>query len=314
MPVSVEVFEGNERDFTTVKSQLDKLKTHFGVEKVVFVGDRGMVKSAQIEQIKELNWDYITGITKPQIEKLINDDIIQLELFDERLCEVKASGKRYILRKNPTRAAEIKQNLASKIAAVEALIMKQNIYLYEHHNAHVETAEKKIAQKVHTLKLAKYIDVKVDREARTLAVRQQTEAIDEYLKLAGCYVLITEIPENELSTADVHARYKDLNQVEDDFRNLKTEFLNIRPVFVRTEAHVRGHVFACSLALSVIRFVREKTKELKIPNMEVWSQLDKIQYQIINVENQKFKSLPHTLNTEQTAILKSLGIRLPTTL
>ena len=88
-PICIEVFQGNTIDHKTVASQLNKIKNEYGLEKIIFVGDRGMIKSSQIDLITENNWEYITGITKPQIEKMLKDNIIQYSLFDEELCEVK---------------------------------------------------------------------------------------------------------------------------------------------------------------------------------------------------------------------------------
>lgn len=89
-PLSVEVFKGNTNDLSTVSSQLKKLKENFGVERVVFVGDRGMVKSVQIEEINSdlYKWNYLTSITREQIKSLINKEIIQLELFEDKLIFV----------------------------------------------------------------------------------------------------------------------------------------------------------------------------------------------------------------------------------
>jgi len=95
-PLSIEVFEGNTNDFLTVKNQLKKMKSEFKVKNVVFVGDRGMTKSAQIKDIKKREWNYITAVTKPQIEKMIADNTIQYGLFDEKIIEVECDGIRYI--------------------------------------------------------------------------------------------------------------------------------------------------------------------------------------------------------------------------
>jgi len=122
MPVSVEVFEGNERDYNTVSSQLEKLKNRFKVDHVVLVGDRGMIKSPQIEEIGEKKWNYITGITRPQVEKLLKDKVIQLEIFDTDIQEITHNNVRYILRKNPLREKEITANFFDKMSKIIAFI------------------------------------------------------------------------------------------------------------------------------------------------------------------------------------------------
>lgn len=98
-PMSVEVFEGNTQDSSTVLAQLEKLKKRFEAENVVFVGDRGMIKSLAIDAINDRNWKYITAITKPQIEKLIKEQTLQISLFCEELSEVELENVRYILKR-----------------------------------------------------------------------------------------------------------------------------------------------------------------------------------------------------------------------
>ena len=99
-PLSVEVFRGNTTDSTTVSAQIEKLIHRFSIEEVVFVGDRGMVKKKGKEAIKaQDNFHYITALTDPQIRKLLKEDILQTDLFDEHVVEVSSEkGKRYILR------------------------------------------------------------------------------------------------------------------------------------------------------------------------------------------------------------------------
>ena len=116
-PLSVEVFKGNTGDTKTVSSQLEKLKDNFGVERVIFVGDKGMVKSAQIEEItsSQYKWNYLTTITKQQIRTLLDENIIELELFDKDIIEVKAKGNtRYILRRKDIKI-KTKNNIKHEI-------------------------------------------------------------------------------------------------------------------------------------------------------------------------------------------------------
>jgi len=114
-PVSIEVFEGNTSDNKTVGAQLEKLQKRFKINRLVFVGDKGMLKSIQVEQIKGMDWHYITSITQPQIKTLMQQGVIQLSLFDDKIAEVLTGEERYILRRNPVRRDEIRQNRESRI-------------------------------------------------------------------------------------------------------------------------------------------------------------------------------------------------------
>jgi len=113
IPVSVEFFSGNTGDMKTFSSQIQKTASRFGCERVTLVGDRGMIKSAQIEGLPE-NFCYMTAITKPQIRSLIKKGTFQLGLFDKDLCEIEDDGVRYVLRRNPHRAEEVARNRQQK--------------------------------------------------------------------------------------------------------------------------------------------------------------------------------------------------------
>ena len=117
-PLSIEVFPGNTQDTKTFGQQIVKVAQRFGGGAVTFVGDRGMIKGPQIKQLQEYHdheFHYITAITKPQVEKLLREDKIQIGLFDQELCELQLQeALRLILRRNPVRAEEIKQSWERK--------------------------------------------------------------------------------------------------------------------------------------------------------------------------------------------------------
>ena len=126
VPLAVEVFEGNTGDVQTFHSQIRKVADRFHVKQVVFVGDRGMIKSAQQQELTEEGFGFITALTKPQIETLIHRGDIQLELFDEDVSEVALdNGKRYILRRNPVRAEEIAASRTSKLQSLRDFVAKK---------------------------------------------------------------------------------------------------------------------------------------------------------------------------------------------
>ncbi|MCK5187797.1 MAG: IS1634 family transposase, partial [Deltaproteobacteria bacterium] len=167
VPVSVEVFRGNTHDTKTFLNQVKKLAGRFEIKEVTIVGDRGMIKSAQIEELKEEHFSYISAITKPQIEKLIKKGVIQLDLFNEQICEVEDNGIRYILRRNPVRAEEIAKTREEKIKKVQTEIKKQNEYLSKRKRAKLSVAKLKIEQLITKLKITNF--TKVDTERRGLS-------------------------------------------------------------------------------------------------------------------------------------------------
>lgn len=259
-PVSVAVFSGNTPDISTFSPQILKIADQFGCKQVTVVGDRGMIKSAQIDQLPQAI-HYITAITKPQIDKLIDGDIIQIGLFDDRVCEVQSEGIRYVLRRNPYRAEQMKQSRLDRRDCVEKLLSAKNQYLKDHPRAKAETAIKAVRQKAERLKIDKWLKVYV--KERILALEVDEAVLVEKSRLDGCYVIKTDLCAEYADTATVHDRYRDLTQVEKAFRTCKTSMLEIRPVFVRTEKSTRGHVLVVMLAYLIVRYLQK-----------AWSQFD----------------------------------------
>src|SRR5262245_56478151 len=144
-PVSIEVFPGNTSDPHTFASQLEQVKVRFGVKDITFVGDRGMIKGQQVEDLATQGCHYITAITKPQIDKLLRTGVLQLDLFDQEVAEVLADeGIRYVLRRNPVRAQEMKATRHAKLATLQAQVTKQNHYLTDHPRANAQGALQKL--------------------------------------------------------------------------------------------------------------------------------------------------------------------------
>ena len=308
-PISVEVFNGNKADMKTVSDQLKKLKENFGVEQVVFVGDKGMIKSAQISEIEDYKWYYLTSITKEQIKKLISEKVLSIDLFSQKVFEVKSeAGIRYILHRNPYRAEAIRENRESKISKIKSIIEQENEYLQEHKRAKVETALKRITQKIERLGLEAFLIVKP--EGRKIELEIDEAALERKSMLDGCYVIKTNAPSESLDTETAHARYKDLSKVEFAFRTMKTTFEEVRPVYVRKEGTTRGHVFVAMLAYIIIKYVTEALQELEMSRKHIFDVLDKINYLEYEFRGEVIKMLPKKLLPEQEAILKKLNVKL----
>src|SRR6266581_1678111 len=152
-PVSTEVFRGNTQDPATFASQVKKASERFGCERVTFVGDRGMIKSQQVQDLSQAGFHYITAITKPQIGTLLKAGVLQMNLFDAELCAVEHEGLRYILRKNALRAEQLSASRKDKQASVERLRKTLNQYLTGHPRAKAPTAERTVRAKIAKLKL-----------------------------------------------------------------------------------------------------------------------------------------------------------------
>src|SRR6266536_670675 len=253
-PVSIEVFPGNTQDPRTFATQLAKVKTRFGVHEITFVGDRGMIKGRQIEDLAQQGFHYITAITKPQIEKLLKQGTLHMDLFDQEVAEVLADeGIRYVLRRNPVRAQEVRDTRHAKLATLQAQVAKQNQYLTDHPRANAQGAWQKLMARAKTLRLADWVELTLVERSVTLTIHEDAQT--EATKLDGCYVLKTDLTPTQAPKEMVHDRYKDLASVEHAFRTCKTTHLEVRPIFLRLEARTRAHAFVVMLAYQIIQYL-----------------------------------------------------------
>jgi len=270
--ISIHTYKGNTNDVKTFSDQLDKLKNRFNLENITIVGDGGMIKSEDIIKIKELGYDYITSIGKPSIKKLIEDkdSKIEMSLFDEELQEVIEGDTRYILRQNPTRMSEIRETRRSKITRLEKFIDTAKSNYNTKYGAKQETLENNINKKLSDLKLSKFISVQYtynddtitvvskDKEEEktkpmvTIKLEIDEEAKKEIEKLDGCYVITTSLIDTTKDTKEaIHKAYKTLIKVENAFKTLKTDFLEIRPLYLKTDKRIIGHVALSMLAYNI---------------------------------------------------------------
>ncbi len=310
-PISTEVFSGNTQDTRTFASQVKKVAEGLGCQGVTFVGDRGMIKRTQIENLPE-GFHFITAITKPQIEALMKRGLIQYGLFDERVCEVEEEGIRYILRRNPVRAGEMDKSRLSKRRALEECVSEKNIYLSEHPKAKVSTALGKVNSKIKLLRLEKWLSVKA--QDRQLTLEQNDAVLKEESLLDGCYVIKTDLAKEVADKQLIHDRYKDLAEVEKAFRDCKTVLLEVRPVFVRSEKSTRGHVLVVMLAYMIIRKLREAWAPFDMTVEEGLKQLSTLCSMEIKVKDHgSCLKIPRP-REESRELLKALDVRMPTVL
>jgi transposase len=265
-PVAVEVFEGNTADPVTLSTQIDKLKEHFGLSRVVLVGDRGMITSARIrDELRPAGLDWITALRAPQIRALLDTGAFQLSLFDERdLAEITSPefpGERLVVCKNPLLAEERARKREDLLRATEAALTKLADQIARGTGA---KRQDKIARAVGRIenryKLAKHFDIAVAEDGFTFA-RNQTRIAAE-ARLDGFYVIRTSVETATLAADNVVGAYKGLARVERAFRSLKTVDLHLRPIHHWLAPRVRAHVFLCMLACHVEWHMRERLKPI----------------------------------------------------
>jgi len=307
-PITVEVFEGNTCDMQTVSSQIKKLSGRFGVKEVTLVGDRGMLKSVQIEELERYGFSYITAITKAQIEVLLKAGTLQMGLFDESVAEVRSEGIRYIMRRNPQRAREMQKSRTQRLEVLKEKAKALTEYLHNHPRASAEKGETRIRELCERLRLSSWIGLSL-RE-RVLSVSVLEERLQEESRLDGCYVVTTKLSPEEISAQEIHDRYKDLSIVEQAFRRLKTGYLEIRPIYVRKERRTRAHVFVTMLGYLLIHEFWKRTQHLGYALHDMIDMLEKIQTVYVSVGGKTIKRVPEP-DPESQAILQAIGIGLP---
>ncbi|MDY6861944.1 MAG: IS1634 family transposase [Thermodesulfobacteriota bacterium] len=309
-PLSIEVFPGNTQDTKTFASQIKKVKERFGGGEVTFVGDRGMIKSRQVKDLYGQGFNYITAITKPQIESLLGQGTIQIGLFDRGLAEVEdKEGIRYILCRNPLRAEEIQQSRESKLKSLQQMVEKQNIYLSEHPGAREDVALRKVEEYCGKLRINKWITLCVSDRKIFLTIEKSI--LNEEAKPDGCYVIKTDLKKEVASKETIHDRYKDLALVEWAFRMSKTVELEVRPIHVRLAKRTRGHAFVVMLAYGIIKELAKRWSDIDLTVSEGIKELSTLCATEIKV---KGKSLCNKIPEPRESIkrlLKSAEVKLP---
>jgi Transposase DDE domain len=317
-PLAGRVFEGNTADPSTVAEQIKIVQEQFGVPELVFVGDRGMVKSKGKQALSAAGLRYITALTDPQIRRLLSAGTLQLSLFTETVTEVEGEGVRYILRRNPQEAEREQHRLEDKLAKLEARIAARNQQVREHPRCEPAAGQRKIQAWVERHRLTGLVEILLGGEQ--LQVVRHEAAMARALELAGCYVVTTDVPRADLSAQQVHDSYKALSRVERDFRTLKTGLLEVRPVWVRKESRTRGHVFCCLLALKVSRELERRLQAtfgttdtradaVTLPDaLRSLARLCLLHYRLD--EKTTVTQLPQP-DAPQQRLLQALGIRLP---
>lgn len=267
-PVAVEVFAGNTADPATVASQVDKLKNRYGIEKLAWVGDRGMLTQARIDTVlRPAGLDWVSSLRAPQMAALAREKgPFQPSLFDERnLLEVTSEafpGERLIVCRNPLLAEERSRKREALLQATEAELMKITDATTRARNRLKGTEEiaLRVGRVIDHFRMGKHFELNITDSSFTW--ERKAEQIQQEAALDGLYVVRTSLPATDLPAEAAVTAYKGLAVVERAFRSLKTVDLQVRPIFHWNAARVRAHVFLCMLAYYIEWHMREKLKPM----------------------------------------------------
>jgi len=262
-PVAVEVYPGNTADPTTLASQIFKVRERWGIERVVWVADRGLLTEARIQEelrpVEGLEW--ITALRSPAIAALVEDEVLQLSLFDERdLFEFSSPdypGERLVACRNPLLAEERARKREALLRATERELEKIAVATRREKRRLVgmDKIGLRVGKVLGTYKVGKHFDLDIASDGFTY--RRNEERIREEARLDGIYVIRTSVGASEMEAETVVRSYKSLSRVERAFRNLKSVHLEIRPIHHRLSERVEAHVFVCMLAYYVVWHMRQ---------------------------------------------------------
>ena len=256
-PVAVEVFPGDTGDPSTLAEQIRKIRDRFGLDRVILVGDRGLITEARIREeirpVKGLEW--ITALRSSQIRKLVDSGSLQLSLFDEQdLAEItdpSYPGERLVVCRNPMLAEERTRKRRELLEATEKELEK--IAQATRRKKRPLKGKDKIALRVgkviNKFKVGKHFQVTIGEES--FSYHRKEDNIAREKALDGIYVIRTSLPSENLTSEAAVTAYKQLSLVEQAFRCFKSIDLKVRPIHHRLERRVRAHVFLCMLAYYV---------------------------------------------------------------
>jgi hypothetical protein len=258
-PVAVRVFPGNTGDPAAFTQIVQVVRDKFGLAKMVMVGDRGMITSARIAALNQTGdgtprsdpYEWITALRAPAIKKLMADGgPLQLSLFDEQdLAEITSPdfpGERLVACRNPVLAADRARKREDLLAATEKLLAPIIARVQAGRLAGAGPIGVEVGKVISKYKTSKHFEVAITEDS--LAVARKQDQIDAEAALDGFYVLRTPVAASQLDASGVVSAYKNLKYVERDFRHIKADDLDLRPVFHRLEERVRAHVLICMLA------------------------------------------------------------------
>ena len=279
-PVGVEVFAGHTQDASTVPDKIAQIQGEYGLKELIFVGDRGMITQANSQKLQGVaGLQTISALTHRQLVQLLERKVITRELFDERaIAEVidpDQPRKRYCLCRNPEtakRETQTRQELLELTRQELAAIAPgrqpppgapAKKVPARPRKAKAPAAEKigaRVGRVLQRYKMGKFVTWSV--VAGKLEWQFDQEKIQCEQRFDGCYVIVADVPPEQMAKAEVVASYKKLSFVEQAFRNLKTVQLEVRPVYHKKDERIRAHVFICLLAYYLQWHARQRLQPL----------------------------------------------------
>lgn len=273
-PIAIEVYPGNTSDPKTVIDQVEKMRKRFKLEKIILVGDRGMLTQTQLDKLKEypgIGW--ITALRSEAIRQLVEHQHIQLSLFDEQnIAEIQSElfpGERLVVCHNPIVEEYRRNKREDLLQATEKHLEKIKKQVQSRKKKQLSATEisMKVGRVIDKHKMKKHFILTIEDGHFSYCRNEQT--IKQEASLDGIYIVRTNQPAEVLSYEDVVRSYKDLSKVEKVFRTMKSVDIRVRPIRHRLEERVKSHIFICMLAYYVEWHLRKMLASLIFDDEEL---------------------------------------------
>jgi transposase len=267
-PVAVSVYEGNVSDSKTLLPEVRRLREDFGIEQFVLVGDRGMISSKAIKELRETDGvGWITALKSVSIRALVDQGHLQLGLFDElnlvELSSPEYPGERLVACRNPELAKLRAHKRLELLAATERNLDKIKSRVAARKLVGSDAIGVRVGKVVNQYMVAKHFELTIEDHAFTFA--RKSDAIAAEAALDGIYIIRTSLSATQMDAPDCVRNYKALANVERAFRSLKTVDLKVRPIHHRKADRVRAHIF---LTYYVEWQMREAWRELMFADID----------------------------------------------
>ena len=264
-PVAISVHPGNTSDSTTFMPQVTRLREEFGIQRMVMVGDRGMISQKAIDEMsKDADVAWITALRSASIRTLVEQGHVQMGLFDERnLLEISSPdfpGERLVACRNPQLAKLRAHTREDLLVATEKSLEKIKVRVAGAKLAGKDNIGLAVGKVLNQYKVAKHFDLLITDDAFSFARLGSNIAAEAALD--GLYIIRTSVQAQRMDAPTCVRTYKSLAQVERAFRSIKTMDLKVRPIHHHLENRVRAHIFVCMLAYYVEWHMREAWREL----------------------------------------------------
>jgi len=331
-PVGIEVFAGNTKDETTVLEKIAQIHDDFGIEEIIFVGDRGMITQANYDKVKDIRGlSTITALTHPQILKLIDGKHIEPELFDEtkivEIIDPEDQQRRLCLCRNPQSALKEANTRQALLEQTRKALDKIALGSTKK-SARAEQVGERVGKVLNRYQMGKFVDwqltdieVVKGKPAKSMEWTFDEAAIERESLIDGCYIVASDVSKERLDSEQTVAAYKSLTLVEQAFRNLKTVQIDLRPIFHNRDDRIKAHVFLCMLSYYLQWHMKQRLEALFAADgthenrrwtfQGVLERLKSIRKSRAAMADVEFDHID-TPDAEQSAILRHLGVRLPT--